>query len=424
MKATENSLLPKNLEEARKVLWLRNYPRPLGELYDEGYLNPNRLDWAANKAFDPRLKQAAKIILQAPKEAHASIRQTNKVPFELPKSALSTAITLEKARTTVWPFPPFKGQPMGPLVETRQLSFKNLGYAIDNAWDDQVRKAAQALLLVRMNQKLNEPIPSAGFVKVLSSGRSFAEARQLQIALVEGGILGTLLGANLVLLVYSILASFQKHTTSSIQATTLTHNLIINIVAIVILASVFILLGFLFHLLIIKPLDAKIHSYRRGQEGEENVKDIILQTLDGNWTLFQNIQLPGRNKADLDAILMGPPGVWVLEIKNFSGQYRNLGEEWHVQTRKGWEKIRKSPSRQAKINASRLGEFLNADGIKQWVDPAVIWADPESSISVENPSVAVWTLNHLADELGNIWQSENLPPSIRSKIMEKLTKLS
>ena len=40
---------------ARQVMWLRSRPKLLGDLLDEGYLNTARLEWAARKAFDPRL---------------------------------------------------------------------------------------------------------------------------------------------------------------------------------------------------------------------------------------------------------------------------------------------------------------------------------------------------------------------------------
>jgi len=36
-----------DLKDARKVLWLKRNPRPLGELLDEGYLTKDRLEWAA-----------------------------------------------------------------------------------------------------------------------------------------------------------------------------------------------------------------------------------------------------------------------------------------------------------------------------------------------------------------------------------------
>jgi hypothetical protein len=45
-----------NIEEARKVLWLKSKPRPLGELLDAGYLTDDRLEWAAQWAYNPKLQ--------------------------------------------------------------------------------------------------------------------------------------------------------------------------------------------------------------------------------------------------------------------------------------------------------------------------------------------------------------------------------
>lgn len=118
-----------------------------------------------------------------------------------------------------------------------------------------------------------------------------------------------------------------------------------------------------------------------------------------------------------------PSGVWVLEIKNFSGEYRNIGEQWEYRVGNRWKLHKKSPSRQAQNNAARLGNFLKADGIQQWVTAAVVWANQESPLTVENPTVAVWPLEHLPDELGNVWQDEKVTIAIRTRIVEKLTKL-
>jgi hypothetical protein len=200
----------------------------------------------------------------------------------------------------------------------------------------------------------------------------------------------------------------------------------VGIIALVILVGLFgaYFLGlYLFDRLLLKRLDKQIDNYRVGQEGEDKVVEVILQTLDGNWSLFRNISLPGRNKADLDAVLVGPSGVWVLEIKNFSGEYRNIGEQWEYRAGNRWKPHKKSPSRQAQNNAARLGNFLKADDITQWVTPAAIWANQESPLTVENPAVAVWPLEHLPDELGNVWQDEKVPAATRARIAEKLSKL-
>jgi hypothetical protein len=421
MTPTASSL---SIDQARKVLWLRTYPRPMGELFDEGYLNRDRLQWAAEKAYDPRLKEAARILLNPNKSTQSAVKPVQATTLELPKEALSIGITLEKARSTAWPLHPYKGQPMGTLVETRQLSLKDLGYAVENAWDERVRRAASALLLVRMNQKVKEPAPSAGVIKVIFGGRSFAERRQLQYTLLEGCILGFLIGIGVAISIWAFISAAVKRADLVSQGSSHSPLSFLTVLILIILFGISFLGINLFNKIILGNMDKKIEAYRKGQEGEDKVVETILHSLDGNWSLFRNIQLPGRSKADLDAVLVGPPGVWVLEIKNYKGCYRNIGEAWQVQTRKGWRLLPKSPSRQAKNNASHLGEFLKADGINHWVNGTVVWANPESQLSVENPPVAVWPLDRLPDELGNIWQGDKLTSAMKEQIVKKLSKLN
>ena len=109
-------------------------------------------------------------------------------------------------------------------------------------------------------------------------------------------------------------------------------------------------------------MDREIENYRKGEEGEQRTLEIILQSLDGNWTLFHNLRLPGRNKADLDAVLVGPAGLWVLEVKNLTGEYRNTGEKWEYLHKKRWIPYRNSPSRQAASDAARLGKIPEGGG--------------------------------------------------------------
>jgi len=60
-----------------------------------------------------------------------------------------------------------------------------------------------------------------------------------------------------------------------------------------------------------------------------------------------------------------------------------------------------SPSRQAFNSALRLANFLRTDNLQVFVNSAVIWANQESHLLVENPSVVVWLYNRLPDEVGN-----------------------
>ena len=414
-----------SLEEARSVLWLRNNRRPLGELLDEGFLNQSRLEWAAAKAYDPKLKQAAAVLLDWMKRTSALAPQKPPVPSPPraePLPTVDAGITIEQARATLWPFKPFKNQPMGVLVDTRQVTFKDLAYAIENAWDERVRQAAIVLMAIRLNQAVKEPAPSAGPLRVLSGGRSYAERRQLFLTLIQGVIAGAVLsplGLYLIRLIIRLPTLPPGKPLAEIVASPE------GVFALVMVIALMIGVPWLGNYLVnlpLKELNKRIDNYRKGQEGEDQVVEAMRQNLDGNWTLFRNVTLPGRNKADIDAVLVGPPGVYALEIKTFTGEYRNIGEHWEVRAGK-WKLLRSSPSRQAQDNAVRLSNFFKADGLKQWVTPVVVWANRESPVSVENPMVAVWTLDRLPEELGNIWQDQAMQESAHARILEKLTAL-
>ena len=411
-----------NIEEAKKVLWLKSNPRPIGELLNEGYLNQSRLEWAAEKAYEPALKEAAKLLLNWQKQtmSQAVVDKKTSLPsgIQLPSGA-----SLDQARATLWPFSPFKGQPMGTLVETKQLSIKDLGFAIENAWDERVRKAAMVLMLVRLDQVINEPEASAGFLNIVSGGRSYTKHRQFQLALIEGVLFGIALTLSFMMFIDAVTKQPSNQTVRPISELFASPLYILILVLVLSFGLGLAWLAWFLFDQMIKRIDKQIENYRKGEEGENKAAEIMGRVLDGNWILFRNIILPGRKKTDLDAVLVGPAGVWVLEVKTFTGAYRNIGEQWEYRIGNRWNLYKKSPSRQAKNNAVRLSEFFKADHVSQWVNAAVVWANQESPLTVENPSTAVWSLDRLPDELGNIWHGNPIPEAQRKQIIDKLTKL-
>lgn len=427
MNTPTNTPVPKmTVEEARAVRWLRNNPRTLGELLDTGYLNRSRLEWAARKAYDPQLRAAAAVLLEALGSAPARTAAA-----EVP--AVNAGITLEHARATRWPFQPYRNQPMGALVDAQQIGPQDLAYAIEHAWDERVRRAAIALMAVRLNQAVQEPPPSAGPLQVLSGGRSYAERQQLRLRLLQGFIAGLVTGLmGAALLAIGIWLAVQGNRgTGSRPSRSLPEplatptGLIVLIIAVVILLALVVgiplLINFLLDL-VMRQFDKQVALYRKGQEGEERAVEALRRSLDGNWTLFRNITLPGQRN-DIDLVLVGPPGVWALEVKNLAGSFRNVGEHWEFQAGQRWKPLHQNPSLQAQRNARQLANFLRADGLKQWVEAAVVWANPEGPLEVENPIVPVWPLDRLAEEVGNLWEGQTIAESDRQRIIEKLERL-
>jgi hypothetical protein len=412
-----------NIEEARKVIWLKSNPRTLGKLLDEGYLTKERLKWAAQWAYNPRLQEAAKVLLNAG-QPNAGRIQMQAAAAKTHEAPVPIGISLDQARATPWPLPPYKGQPIGILVESKQLSLKDLGYAAENAWEERVRQAAIALSLVRLEQVIKEPTPSAGFVHINSGGRSYSERQQSWLTFLDGLVTGLTFAAVIFLAIYLIRSFSTPHPEAKNLATSFSTPIGTLIVVLAVGLTIFV--GWLATSVpeqISKRLTKQIEEYRRGQEGEDRVVELIIQALDGNWHLFRNISLPGRNRGDLDLVLVGPPGVWVLEVKNLRGEYRNIEDRWEYRRGKRWTTAKTNPSRQVRSDAIRLANFLKADHLNLYVNDAVVWANQETPLIVDNPSVAVWIYQRLADELGNIWQVEKLSKAEREKITAKLSRL-
>lgn len=327
-------------------------------------------------------------------------------------------MSLEKARSVIWPFRNPKGRTLGELLDTKQVSFQDLGYAMDNAYEPRVRQAAVVSLIAQWDQTL-----STGFVNVISGGRSFSERRQLWYSLLQGMTMGVALALAIGIATWGFVTQANNAGSSGAELE-LTSSLIVALIIVLALGTL-IVWGFSKGFdWTFKQLERRIEQHRKGQEGEERTVGIIQRVLDGKWYAFRNLSLPGRNKSDHDIILVGPAGVYSLEVKNWSGEHKNVGEQWLRQVDAAWHIINKSPSRQANAGAARLGNFFKADGIEQWVTGVVIWANPESSVMVENPSVAVWTLERLPDELNKLYPRNNFTEATRQKIIDKLTKLA
>jgi hypothetical protein len=411
-----------DIKEARQVPWLKPDRRPMGELYDEGYLTRSRLEWAAESGYTPRLREAAKAFLKPlPPGTQAAVAGP---PHKLEGKPFDVGITLADARAKIWPFPPYRGEPMGPLVDSRQLTFRDLGYAIDTALDKSVRRSAAALLLNRLRQIVEQRSAHKGQVQVISGGRSYAERKQFQLTFLQGAMSGLMLGLFVVSTIW--LATNMGRPRASAKHLT---DLVSTPGEAIALALVLVLFVAVCWLVLSIPdfldrrLQKQIDEHRHGQEGEDRAAQTLVQALDSDWKVFRNLEIPGHKRRDVDLILVGPPGVWALEVKNLSGEYRNVGDTWERKTAKLWKRSEAQPSEQARRSAGHLGAFLKADGVNDWVNPAVVWANPENRPVVENPSVAVWTLERLPDELGNAWQGKLLPAATKDKIIDKLTRL-
>jgi hypothetical protein len=66
-------------------------------------------------------------------------------------------------------------------------------------------------------------------------------------------------------------------------------------------------------------LQRMAQSYERGAEGESATAQVLAQ-LPVGWTTLHDLRWPGRRYANIDHLVIGPAGVFVVDSKNWSGR--------------------------------------------------------------------------------------------------------
>lgn len=336
----------------------------------------------------------------------------------------TSKMTIEEARSVTWPFRDLRGQPMGLLLDKGLIVLKDLGFAAERAYNARVRAAARTLLLHQLTQAQDEATVFKGPLNVVESGwRSFAQRRQLQIFTIYGVILGFIVVFPLTLIISQILSSSTNNNSNSLFDLITTPA---GVIALVLVIGIVIFITFAANRLLsllISPLERQLEAYRQGQFGEERVLNALYHSLDSDWWLFRNMEIPGTRYGDVDLILVGTYGIWIFEVKAYSGDYRNQGDHWERLVGKRWLSTFSNPSRQAKRNAARLSHLLKTHDIKQWVQPIIIWANAQSSVSTDNPSVHVWELEQLSDKFRSLFEERPLPQGKAQKIVDVLSEI-
>ncbi|MFI5042956.1 MAG: nuclease-related domain-containing protein, partial [Acidimicrobiales bacterium] len=81
--------------------------------------------------------------------------------------------------------------------------------------------------------------------------------------------------------------------------------------------------------------------------------------------VVNDVEFPGFN---VDHVVVGPTGVWVIETKSYQGTFRDSGDELSVDG----HPVHRDPRAQAKAGAAAISGFLHREtGMRWWVEPLV-----------------------------------------------------
>lgn len=136
-----------------------------------------------------------------------------------------------------------------------------------------------------------------------------------------------------------------------------------------------------------------------GLRGEAQTTRKLADTLDNSYHVFNDILLrQGLGRAQIDHLVVGPRGIFVIETKNWKGSIYGQGDEptW-TQTSPGREPIRRrSPVAQVQRHAAAVNALLKGEKV-DWPDvvPVVAFAFGQTDLWVEHPTVPVTHVERL-----------------------------
>ncbi len=413
---------------AGDVTWpFRDLNRPLAEVLHSGEVERRDLSWASWNAYDPVVKWAAAVRLKA--------------------NALQTIkLRVAEANKVIWPFRDIN-QPMGALLATHTINLHDLAYAVAQAYKAEVRNAAAVLgaqivqhqVSPQATEEKETPAPktapqppqrptlasrieSASAATPSKSTKNPQHRKEIQV--IEGSDYlaqeKRKKARRMFFLAAAVLILWGASLVISLGAT------ILNLFRQELVplkwsvAAAFFLFLAKFWLPKLEHTIDEHANYDQGLRGELRVAMAFKKRLDDRWILFRNLIL-GEDEGDIDAVLVGPSGVYVLEIKAYTGYYKNTRKRWQRKYLGAWHDLHRSPSQQALHNARRLHAYLAERGVKIWVQPRIVWSS-RNKLWLEKPAVPVWQLTKAQFIAEDLMQGEGPSDEQRRQIIHLLAQ--
>jgi hypothetical protein len=151
----------------------------------------------------------------------------------------------------------------------------------------------------------------------------------------------------------------------------------------------------------------KYRIYGGGWQGEKRVIKFLGSKLNDDYILLNDLYLRGGG-GDIDHMVLGPNGIFVLETKNWNGNITCNGDLWQ---RSGKQNFKGSPSRQVKRNASTMKHIIDSSpdfrSLCIYVEGIVVFANKHATLHLNNPTVAIVKLPQLPNQITSYRRSSN-----------------
>ena len=131
-------------------------------------------------------------------------------------------------------------------------------------------------------------------------------------------------------------------------------------------------------------LERSAELWERGAQGEETTGAALDALRGRGWTTFHDVRWPGRQRANIDHIAVGPSGVFVIDSKNWSGDVRVVDDVLHQGSRRREREV--AGAAEAALAVTHFLQGLPAIPVLCFVRPEPIegWARDVLVCSTQN----------------------------------------
>jgi len=192
-------------------------------------------------------------------------------------------------------------------------------------------------------------------------------------------------------------------------------------------ATVFVISGYLFQ---DKITTAKI--WRAGLKGQEKVEE-VLSVLPDEYILINNLSLPFKN-CDIDHLLLGPNGIFLLETKHYKGDVSCIVDDWEYQKvgKNGglYKGYINNPSRQLKRNIWELKTFFDKKSKRMfgvtpfpyWIQGMIVFTNEDTELTTKEETVKILKIDQLLKHIQST-REYRIPKEEIQKIAQLLIDL-
>ncbi|MDD4901730.1 MAG: nuclease-related domain-containing protein [Patescibacteria group bacterium] len=258
-------------------------------------------------------------------------------------------------------------------------------------------------------------------MKTIGNKKSYSESQLRKNRIIKYSALVTLLVIFIVLIKYAILPIFQPKVWMNANSWVILILIVLGaITGIAALAMSKWLESFF------DKVNYNISISAAGDEGEKKVYDELRKVLDDKYTVYPNYIIPGH-KFDLDFLIVGPKGLIVMEVKNFSNStvfsedkalsVKESGYKKEVTKLVGSSDPRNKIDIHCKVMNSYLN-YLNFDNIK--IRKVLVFAKDHITIEGKSKIYIVKKINELGQYFDSLYRDERFTPEFCEEINKKL----